>query len=75
MALEGVNLPQAERRDADPKPALAVCPICDGAMEMVYARNNQQVVVCKDCLSGLTVPASAWEIVRLKRESKWMPRR
>ena len=41
---------------------------------MVYARHNQQVCVCKDCHSGLTVPGTAWDIVRIKRESKWMPK-
>ena len=43
-------------------------------MEVVYNRNNQQVCVCKDCHSGLTVPGTAWEIVRIKREAKWMPK-
>jgi hypothetical protein len=48
--------------------------MCSGKMEVVYQRNNQQVMVCQDCHSGLTVPATAWEIVRIKRESKWMPK-
>ena len=65
---------EEERRDTEPKPALANCPICDGKMEVVYSRNNQQVTVCTDCHSGLTVPAGAWDIVRIKRESKWMPK-
>jgi hypothetical protein len=60
-----------ERRNA---PVVSSCPICDGAMEVVYSRNNQQVCVCKDCHSGLTVPGSAWEIVRIKREAQWMPK-
>jgi len=47
------------------------CPICGGTLEVVYDRFNQSVYVCKDCLSGLTVPSSAWEVVRLKREKKW----
>ena len=72
MALPGHN-PHEERRH-EVAPALHDCPICDGQMELVYARNNQQVCVCKDCHSGLTVPNSAWEIVRIKREAKWMPK-
>lgn len=73
--LETVNLsdenPNNERRhDA---PALTVCPVCDGLMETVYQRNNQQVIVCADCHSGLTIPTSAWEVVRIKRLSKWLP--
>lgn len=66
--------PQYERRDTEVKPVPANCPICDGEMEVVYARNNQQVTVCRDCHSGLTVPERAWDIVRIKRESKWMPK-
>jgi hypothetical protein len=35
-------------------------------MEVVYARNNQQVSVCVDCHTGLTIPAFAWDILRAK---------
>ena len=51
------------------------CPVCDGRMELVYDRHHQKVVVCVDCQSGLTVPGTAWEIARIKREAKWMPRK
>ena len=75
MALEAIKPnPDDERRSAEPQPAVTVCPICGGKMEVVYARNNQNVSVCTDCHSGLTVPGSAWEIVRIKREAKWMPK-
>jgi ssDNA-binding Zn-finger/Zn-ribbon topoisomerase 1 len=74
MALEAVNTADYERREPSPKPALSVCPICDGQMEVVYTRNNQQVCVCIDCHSGLTIPSTAWDIVRIKREAKWMPK-
>ena len=66
--------PEDEQRDTPVKPALASCPLCDGKMEVAYARYHQQVIVCVDCHSGITVPGSAWEIVRIKRESKWMPK-
>jgi hypothetical protein len=56
------------------RPVLSSCPICGGNMEVVYQRNNQQVVVCVDCQSGITVPATAWEIVRIKRQATWMPK-
>lgn len=55
--------------DANPCP---VCPICEGTMEVVYDRFNQRVVVCLDCHSGLTIPATALDIVRLKREKKFV---
>ncbi len=60
-------------RESDPSPAIANCPICDGKMEVVYHRNNQQVCVCTDCHSGLTVPNAAWEIARIKRNANRTP--
>src|SRR5688572_32472539 len=75
MALEAIKPNRDDdRRSAEPQPAVTACPICGGGMEVVYARNNQNVSVCTDCHSGLTVPGSAWEIVRIKREAKWMPK-
>jgi hypothetical protein len=49
------------------------CPICAGKMELVYDRVNQQVCVCTDCHSGLTIPSSAWGIQRAKRSSGAKP--
>jgi hypothetical protein len=46
------------------------CPICGGAFEVVYNRNNQRVSICRDCQAGLTIPSTAWEVQRLKREKK-----
>jgi ribosomal protein S27E len=43
------------------------CPVCAGSMETVYSRAHQQVSVCLDCGSDLTVPTTAWAIVRAKR--------
>ena len=40
-------------------------------MELVYNRYHQKVCVCTDCHVGITIPSSAWEVVRLKRERKW----
>ena len=57
-----------ERRE-ETTPAIRSCPVCEGEMELVYSRNAQQVVVCTDCHSGLTVPAGAWNIARIKREA------
>ena len=72
--LQAVNPGPDDRREPDQKPAVSSCPMCSGRMEVVYQRNNQQVTVCEDCHSGLTVPASAWDVVRIKRETKWMPK-
>ena len=33
-------------------PDCPACPICNGKMELVYDRINQQVCVCTDCHSG-----------------------
>ena len=59
-----------DRRKRDVRPVIATCPVCKGRMEVVYARNNQQVSVCTDCHSGITIPPAAWEILRTKRDSK-----
>ena len=72
MALYRVNpekshYPGDRRKDA---PALSLCPICRGKMQMVYKRNNQQVIVCMDCHSGVTVPGAAWAIARAKRHAR-----
>lgn len=77
MALRVVRLnhtPQRERR-LEAAPVIKLCPVCEGEMELVYNRNSQQVIVCKDCHSGLTVPAGAWNVLRVKREAKWVPKR
>jgi ssDNA-binding Zn-finger/Zn-ribbon topoisomerase 1 len=76
MTLRKVNTPidpDDERRHED-VPAIKTCPMCEGTMELVYNRNGQQVVVCADCHTGVTVPATAWNIARIKREAKWMPK-
>ena len=74
MAREAANRKPVERREQQVGPAVSTCPVCDGRMEVVYARNNQQVIVCADCHSGLTIPSGAWDIARIKRESKWTPK-
>jgi hypothetical protein len=40
-------------------------------MELVYDRHHQRVCVCVDCHAGITIPATAEEVIRLKREKKW----
>ena len=73
MALRSVTK-QPDDASPDPCDLVPACPICGGKMETVYERNHQKVCVCGDCHSGLTVPATAFEIARIKRESKWMPK-
>lgn len=60
----------ASRIDPVPDPCEVVpfCPVCGGKMEIVYERPHQKVCVCSDCMSGLTVPQSAWQIAKTKRE-------
>ena len=52
---------------------IPACPICDGRMELVYDRLNQQVCVCTDCHSGLTIPAAAWDVQLRKRNRSREP--
>lgn len=58
---------------AGPAQPCPTCPICQGKMEMVYTRYNQQVCACHDCHAAVTVPSSTYEVLRLKREGKWQP--
>jgi hypothetical protein len=67
-------MPSSDPAGEDPTPSCPDCPICGGTLELVYDRFNQRVSVCRDCHSGLTVPSSAWEVVRLKREKKSGPK-
>jgi hypothetical protein len=64
--------PAIERRTGAANPP---CPICDGRMETVYDRYHQKVSVCIECKTGITVPGTAWEIARMKRDRKrmWTP--
>ena len=39
-------------------------------MELVYDRLSQQVCVCTDCHSGLTIPTTAWEVQRAKHTNQ-----
>ncbi len=75
MARPAHNRPPPDSRADAMALALTYCPICYGTMEVVYSRNQQSVCVCVDCHSGVTVPASAWDIVRSKRDGSWKPPR
>jgi hypothetical protein len=46
------------------------CPVCDGTMELVYSRFGENVVVCVDCQTGLTIPRKAWEIADVKKRQQ-----
>jgi hypothetical protein len=39
-------------------------------MELVYNRHSQTVSVCIDCHVGITIPATAWEVVRRKGDDR-----
>ena len=46
------------------------CPVCSGRLDLVYDRFKQRVYVCVDCHAGITIPDTAWEVVRRKREKQ-----
>ena len=50
--------------------AFPTCPVCGGVMELVYSRFGENVVVCVDCQTGLTIPRKAWEIADVKKQQK-----
>ena len=55
-------------RSTGPAQVVATCPICDGRMEMIYSRGHQDVSVCVDCGCDLTVPTTAWEVLKQKQK-------
>jgi len=70
------KLKPADDRDPPGQPCevLEICPICGGEMEVVYNRTQSKVCVCVDCHSGVTVPTSAWQVVKAKRERYGVPK-
>jgi hypothetical protein len=56
--------------EPEPNLPLPACPICTGRMELVYYRQTQAVCVCVDCRTGLTIPATAWDVAKESRESR-----
>ena len=46
------------------------CPVCGGVMELVYSRFGENVVVCIDCQTGLTIPRKAWDIAETKKQQQ-----
>jgi hypothetical protein len=73
MPLNAANPPDGDH-DSAPCQVVPACPICDGRMEEVYDRFHQKVCVCIDCHTGITVPGTAWEVARIKREAKRGPK-
>ncbi len=49
------------------------CPVCSGTMELVYSRSGENVVVCIDCQTGLTIPRKAWDIAEAKQQQSGKP--
>ena len=58
--------PEAEALDV-----VIVCPVCGGKLELVYDRRHITASVCLDSHTGVTIPADAWEVARIKRSVKW----
>ena len=46
------------------------CPVCGGVMELVYSRFGENVVVCIDCQTGLTIPRRAWDVAEAKKKQQ-----
>jgi len=52
-----------------------ICPVCGGEIEKVGERPTRSLFACKECDCDVIVPATAWEIARVKRQQKWPPKR
>jgi uncharacterized protein YbbK (DUF523 family) len=53
-----------------PAREVPACPICEGTFERVYSRFGENVFVCMQCHTGLTVPRKAWDIADVKRRQQ-----
>ena len=69
MSLRAVN-PDEPNPLAEPCEVLELCPVSGGRMDVVYSRTQSNLCVCVDCHTGVNVPATAWQVVRAKREGK-----
>jgi uncharacterized protein YbbK (DUF523 family) len=58
------------RFDYHPAREIPPCPTCDGVMERVYSRFGENVFVCMDCHTGMTVPRKAWDIAEIKKKQQ-----
>jgi hypothetical protein len=52
-------------------PFALLCPVCGGQVDQVSERSSRNLFTCKECHCDVIVPASAWEVARIKREQKW----
>ena len=52
-----------------------LCPVCGGEVEQVGEQHARTLHACKDCVCDVAVPSSAWEVARVKRQQKWLPKR
>jgi len=59
----------------DPLVFALLCPVCGGEVEKVGEQQTRKIYACKECLSDVSVPSTAWEIARVKRLQKWPPKR
>jgi hypothetical protein len=49
-----------------------LCPVCGGQVEKTGELENRSLYACKECDCDLSVPTTAWDIARVKREQKWL---
>jgi hypothetical protein len=40
--------------------------VCGGRFDLVYSRHGENVAVCVDCRTGMTIPGRAWNIAKMK---------
>lgn len=59
----------------DPPVFALLCPVCGGEVEKVGEQHTRSLFSCKECLCDVSVPSTAWDIARVKRQRKWPPKR
>jgi uncharacterized protein YbbK (DUF523 family) len=62
-----------ESPDSRSSKTVPPCPVCGSAVERVYRRFGENVYVCIECHTGITVPRRAWDIADFKKIRRHKP--
>jgi hypothetical protein len=52
-----------------------LCPVCGGHVQKTGELSNRSLFACSECDCDVSVPESAWDVARVKREQKWLVKR
>lgn len=56
--------------DSDSSRPVPPCPVCGAVIERVYSRFGENVYVCVECHTGISVPRRAWDIADVNKAQR-----